>query len=208
MLTELDRKNVDVKKFAQDALEDKAILADLLEGVLSKKEKIRFNCFKVLLFISEKHPRILYTQWEFFVRLLQSDNTYLKYIATYIIANLAQDDPEGKFERVFNRYYALLDDKSIIPASHVAANSPKIAEAKPHLQTKIVNRLLDVDKTHHKPERKDLIKSYVIEAFGKLIEGVRNKKKMIEFVREQREAKSPKTRKKAKEFMKRWEGRV
>jgi hypothetical protein len=208
MLTELDRKNVDVKKFAQDALEDKAILADLLEGVLSKKEKIRFNCFKVLLFISEKHPRILYTQWEFFVRLLQSDNTYLKYIATYIIANLAQDDPEGKFERVFNRYYALLDDKSIIPASHVAANSPKIAEAKPHLQTKIVNRLLDVDKTHHKPERKDLIKSYVIEAFGKLIEGVRNKKKMIEFVKEQREAKSPKTRKKAKEFMKRWEGRV
>jgi hypothetical protein len=208
MLNELNRKNVNVKKVAQDALEDKAILADLLEGVLAKKEKIRFNCFRVLLFISEKHPRVLYTQWDFFMRLLHSDNTYLKYIAIYIIANLTLDDPEGKFERVFNRYYALLDDKSMIPASHVAANSTKIAEAKPHLQTRIVNRLLSVDKTHHKPERKDLIKSYVIEAFAELIKGASNKKKMIEFVKEQLEAKSPKTRKKAKEFLRKWEGWV
>jgi hypothetical protein len=208
MLTELNRKNINVKKVAKKALDDKAILAELLEGVLSKKEKIRFNCFKVLLLISEDHPKVLYPQWDFFADLLINPNTYFKYIAIYIIANLTMDDPKNRFEKIFNKYYNLLDDESVIPPAHVAANSPKIAVAKPHLQNKITNKLLNIDKTHHKPERKDLIKSYVIEACGELIEGARNKKKMLQFVREQLEAKSPKTKKKAKEFLKKWEGQT
>jgi hypothetical protein len=208
MLTELNRKSINVKKVAKKALDDKAILAELLEGVLSKKEKIRFNCFKVLLLISEDHPKVLYPQWDFFADLLINPNTYFKYIAIYIIANLTMDDPKNRFEKIFNKYYNLLDDESVIPPAHVAANSPKIAVAKPHLQNKITNKLLNIDKTHHKPERKDLIKSYVIEACGELIEGARNKKKMLQFVREQLEAKSPRTKKKAKEFLKKWEGRT
>jgi hypothetical protein len=205
MLTELDRKSINVKKVANKALDDKAILSELIEGVLSKKERIRFNCFKVLLLISEEHPKMLYPKWDFFADLLISPNTYFKYIAIYIVANLAKDDPKNRFEKIFNRYYGLLDDESVIPPAHVAANSPKIAVAKPHLQTKITNRLLGIDKTHHKPERKDLIKSYVIEAFGELIEGARNKKKMLQFVGEQLKAKSPRTKKKAKEFLKNWQ---
>jgi hypothetical protein len=205
MLTELNRKSINVKSVAKKALEDKAVLSELLEGVLSKKEKIRFNCFKVLLLISEEHPKALHPQWDFFADLLISPNTYFKYIAIYIIANLAQDDPKNRFEKIFNKYYALLDDESMIPPAHVAANSAKIAFAKPHLQTKITNMLLGIDKTHHKPERKDLIKSYVIEAFGELIKGARNEKKMLQFVREQLKAKSPRTKKKAKEFLGKWD---
>lgn len=205
MLSDLNRKSISVKNITKRVLEDKAILSELIEGVLSKKEKIRFNCFKVLLFISEEHPEALYPEWDFFVDLLISPNTYFKYIAIYIIANLARDDPKNRFEKIFNKYYALLDDESVIPPAHVAANSVKIAKAKPHLQNKITNRLLSIDKTHHKTERKDLIKSYVIEAFSELFEGARNKKKMLQFVREQLEAKSPRTKKKAKEFLGKWD---
>jgi len=84
MLTELDRKSINVKKVANKALDDKAILSELIEGVLSKKERIRFNCFKVLLLISEEHPKMLYPKWDFFADLLISPNTYFKYIAIYI----------------------------------------------------------------------------------------------------------------------------
>lgn len=173
--------------------------------MLSKKEKIRFNCFTVLLFISEKHPKVLYPQWDFFADLLTSPNTYFKYIAIYIIANLTRRDPKNRFEKIFNKYYGLLDDESVIPPSHVAANSAKIAKARPHLQTKITNRLLSADKTHHKPERKDLIKGYIIEAFSELFDEARDKKKMLQFVREQLESRSPRTKKKAKEFLRKWE---
>jgi len=208
MLTELDNKNINVKKVANQALEDKVVLSELLEGVLSKKEKVRFNCFKVLLFISEERAEVLYPEWDFFVRLLQVDNTYLKYIAIYMMANLALDDPKGKFEKAFNKYYALLDDESVIPASHVAANSGKIARAKPGLVTRITNRLVNVDKTRHKPERKDLIKGYIVEAFGEYFEAAKNKKRMLEFVRAQLDSRSPRTKRKAKEFLRRWEGRT
>lgn len=205
MLTELNRKSINVKKVATKALKDKAVLNELLEGVLSKKEKIRFNCFKVLLFISEEHPKVLYPKWDFFATLLDGDNTYLKYIAIYILANLAVDDPKARFDKIFNKYYGLLDDDSVIPPAHVAANSAKIAKAKPKLQTKITNRLLAIDKTRHKPERKDLIKGYIIEAFGQYSEKAKNKKRMLEFVRAQLNSKSPRTKKKAKEFLKEWE---
>jgi len=205
MLTDLGKKKVNIKNIAKWAIKDEKLVSELLEGILSKKETIRFNSFGVLLLVSEQNPTVLYPKWDFFADLLISPNTYFKYIAIYIIANLARDDPKNRFEKIFNSYYRLLDDASVIPAAHVAANSAKIAKAKPHLQTKITNRLLSIDKTHHKPERKDLIKSYVIEAFGELFEGARNKKKILQFVEEQLKAKSPRTKKKAKEFLGKWD---
>jgi hypothetical protein len=202
MLSELNKNGINVKKTAKRVLEDKTVISELLERVLSKKEKIRFTCFKVLLFISEEHPKVLYPKWDFFADLLNSPNTYHKYIAIYIIANLAKDDPQNRFEKIFNKYYGLLDDESVIPPAHVAANSAKIARAKPDLQTKITNRLLNIDKTHHKPERKDLIKGYVIETFSELFQEAKDKKRILQFVKEQLESKSPRTKKKAKEFLK------
>ena len=77
---------------------------------------------------------------------LGSDNTYHKYIAIYIIANLTRFDTENRFERIFDRYYTLLDDESVIPASHVAGNSGKITKAKLELETKITEKLFTMVK--------------------------------------------------------------
>jgi hypothetical protein len=205
MLADLSRKNINAKNMVKKILKDKELISELLEGILSKKERIRFNSFKVLLLLSEEHPKVLYTHWDFFADLLKSGNTYLKYIAVLIIANLTKDDPRGRFKRIFNRYYALLDDKSVIPAAHVAASSGKIVRAIPKLQTKITNKLLQIDQTAHHPERKDLIKGHAIESFGEYFEEVKNKKKIILFVREQLNSRSPRTKKVAKEFLKRVE---
>jgi hypothetical protein len=205
MLAELNKKSINVKKVAKKALEDKAALSELLEGVLSKKEIIRFNSFKVLLLLSEEHPKVLYAKWDFFADLLSSPNTYFKYIAIHIITNFTKVDTESRFEKIFDKFYGLLDDKSVIPASHVAGSSAKIARAKPGLQTKITNKLLAIDKTHHQPERKDLIKGYAIDSLSEFFEESRNKKKILDFVEKQLNARSPRTRKKAKEFLKKWD---
>ena len=201
MLTELNKKSVNVKRIARKTLKDDTVLSELLEGVLSKKEKIRFNSFKVLLLISEERPKALYDRWDFFADLLSSTNAYFKYIAIHIITNLTEVDSKNRFEKIFNKFYALVNDKSIIPASHVAGNSAKIAQAKPKLQTKITNKLLAIEKTHH------LIAGYAIDAFSEYFEGARNKKKILEFVRMQTESKSPRTKKKAMEFLNKQEGR-
>ena len=202
----LDKKDVDVASIAEKALNDRKILSELMEGILYKKEAVRYNCFRVLLQLSEQFPDVLYPKWDFFVKLIDEDNANLKYVAIYVIANLTKVDSENRFETIFDKFYGLLNDKSIIPASHLAVNSAKIIEAKPKLQGSITSKLLDIDKTHHKPERKALIKSYIIEAFGEYFGKAKNKNQIINFVREQLTSKSPKTRKKATEFLKKLGG--
>jgi len=205
MLPGLDRKDCDIKDMAAQALADDAVLDALLEGILQKTETVRFNSFNVLLRLSEERPERLYPKWDRFEELLGSKNTYHKYIAIYLIANLTKVDTEGRFERIFDRFYGLLDDKSIIPASHVAGNSGKIVKAKPELRSRITEKLLDIDSTHHQPERRDLIKSYIIQAFDEFLEESEEREEIVEFVRQQLDARSPKTRKVAKEFLAKWE---
>jgi hypothetical protein len=188
---------------AEMALNDEKVLQGLLDGVLSKEEAVRYSSFKALNVLSEKYPEKLYGKWDFFTNLMRSDKTPRKYIAIYIIANLTRADPEKRFEDLFNAYYALLGDKSVIPAAHVAVNSGKIALAKPKLQAEITNRLLDIDNTVQR--HKDLVKASAIEAFDAYFEQSGDKARIIEFVKAQLDCGSPKTRKKAKAFLKKWE---
>ena len=202
MLVDVSKKTVNVKRVAKRALQNKRVLAELLENLLSKKETIRYNSYKVLLWLSQERPKALYANWDNLSKHLGSDNTYHKLSAIHLLANLTRVDKEQKFERIFDQFYGLLNDKSFITAAYVADVSGKIAKAKPKLQTKITNRLLSIDKTHHDPERIDLVKGAIIESFGEYFDQAKNKKKIVDFARNQLKSKSPKSKKMAKEFLK------
>lgn len=204
MLPDLDEKSIDVESVAKEALEDEKVLAALLEGIVSKKDTRRYNSFKVLLLISEEHPEVLSVKWDFFVDLLRSNNTYHKSSAINIIANLASADRAGRFDSIFDRYFDLLDDRSVVTARYVARNAGKIAKSKPHLQERISERLLDIDETHHDQGRKNLIKADVIESFGEFFAESPDKERILTFAEEQLECSSPTTRKAAKAFLARW----
>ena len=184
------------ESLAKKVIKDKKLLSELIQ-----EAEIRYPSFKALLLISEEHPEMLYPEWDFIADLINSDNSYRKLIAVRLIANLTKADTENKFEKIFNKYYNLLND-SVIVAGHLAGNSGKIVKAKPKLETEITNKLLKIDRTDHK--HKELIKGYAIEAFSEYFEEAENKKGIIEFVKNQLKAKSPRTRKKAKEFLKKW----
>lgn len=63
---------------------------------------------------------------------------------------------------------------------------------------------MSVDETHHRPDRKELIKSYAIEGFDEYFEEAEEKERITEFVRLQLNSESPRTRKAAKRFLKKW----
>lgn len=52
----------------------------------------------------------------------------------------------------------------------------EIATAKPGLQAKITNRLLKIEQTHHKPDRKELFKSGIIKSSDESFKDIRQKK--------------------------------
>lgn len=189
------------------ALEDKKVLSELLEGVLQKDETVRFVSFNDLLLVSEEHPEVLYPEWDFFSGLLSSKNTYHKYIAIYIIADLTRIDTDSRFETIFDDYFGLLNDKSVIPATHVAINAGKIVSAKPGLCHRITDELLNIKKGPETTSRNrniDLVIAGAIEAFGTYFEEADDRDRIVEFVTQQLDSQSPKTRKTARDFLKKW----
>ena len=177
-------------------------ISEALEGILSKKDEIRSKSFKILLHVSEEQPKVLYPKWDYLADLLDSDNHYQRNISINLLANLAKIDTKNKFEKVFDKYFSNINGDRTMVAGQAALNSGKIAKAKPNLQTQITNRLLNIEKTHQ-GKQIELIKAYVIEAFNEYFEESLDKKKIVNFVKAQLMSKSPKTKKVAKEFLKR-----
>lgn len=201
MLPEMNNKEVDIETVAEKASANRELLSEILDGLRSKEETLRYNCHKVLMHISETNGRLLYPEWDFFLELLSSDNSYRKMSAVQLIANLTKVDTENRFEKIVDKYYGLLDDKSMIVAIYVASNSGGIVRSKPQLEREITNKLLDIDRTHHPEGRKPLIKAGAIEAFDKYFTEATDKERIIAFVKEQQDCDSPKTRKIAQDFL-------
>jgi len=196
-----DKGHPSLEKAMQLALADGKALQVLLDGVVSKDDAYRYNCFKVLLQISEDHPLALYPEWDYFVGLLGSSNSYHRSIGLQIIANLTRVDDEAKFDGIFDQYFDLLDDEKVVTARHLAQSAGRIVRAKPHLLAKITERLLGIDGTHHTQDRKDLIKADIIQSFEEFFQDSGDKKEILAFVEKQLECSSPKTRKAAKTFL-------
>lgn len=193
ILNDKSGKNLD--KVVRSALSDKKILNEMVEGVACKNETYRYNCSKVLSKIAQDHPAVPYPYWDYFIGLLDSDNSYHRCATVNIIADLTKADTESKFEKIFNEYFDLLDDEKIIVARYLAKDAGKIVKNKPHLLKKITEKLLNVDRTHHTEDRKDLLKSDIIESFDRFFEGSDDKEKILAFARAQLDCSSPRTRK-------------
>jgi hypothetical protein len=197
----MNEKDTEIVK---KAVKNEHLLSELLQNLLSNKDEVRYPSFNVVLVISEEYPEILYTKWNFLIDLLNSKNNYHKLIAIRLIANLTRIDTENKFEKIFEEYYNILEGNKAMTAGHLVGNSGKIAKAKPELQHKITSKLLNIDKLH-RGKQKELIKAYAIDAFDEYFIEIEDKKQIIDFVKVQLKSDSPKTRKKAKEFLDKWE---
>jgi hypothetical protein len=200
----IEKKNVTAESLAKKVPKDKKLLNEVIAGLTSDKPQIRYKCGKVLMILSKENPKVIYPKWDEFVKLLKNDNTFMKSIGITIIANLTRVDNKNRFDKIFDRFYGLLDDDSMITASNIAGLSGMIAQAKPKLQTKITNRLMNIDKTHHSLECRNIIKGKVILSFDEYFEETRNKKKIIEYVKGELENSRPATKRKAEKFIKKW----
>jgi HEAT repeat protein len=205
--TAANEKAVDMA--AARALEDEQALEDLLYAISleNKNRNVRYQSFLALMKLAEQHPSLLYPCWDRLVELLGSDNDSAKFNALHLLAALTPVDVEGRFESIFDQFFKLLGSPSVTLAAHTASVAGQIARAKPGLQAAITAKLLDIDKVSPlDAERRGLVKAYAIESFGEYFEDAANKDAIVKFVWEQQENKSPKTRKIAKEFLKKWAG--
>ena len=199
------KKRVSIESIIQEVVKDKDLLLETVKGISSDRADMKFKCGKVIRTLSEEKPVIVYPYWDFFKELLASDNTFIKSIGMAIIANLTKVDTKNKFVDIFNEYYDLLNDKSMITAANLAGYSGMIAKAKPDLQNNITTKLLEIDKTHHSTECKNIIKGKAILSFNEYFDQSENKQMILEFVKCELKNGRAATKKKAEKFLKKWD---
>jgi len=177
----------------------------LLEGVSSVDTKVKYKSLKSLKIISEKNPKKLYSEIDFFIKLLKHENNIFRWNAMDIISNLAPVDSKNKITKIFKEFYGFLDSGNLVTAAHVVDNSWKIADAKPKLCSKITNELLMVTKVLlPTKECRNILIGKAINSFSQYIDKVETKdrKKIIEFVKKHKNNSRNATKAKAEKFLK------
>ncbi len=195
------KKGLGIKEMAERAVRDGDLLALILKNTRSKNDTLRYNCYQILLELSASTPDALYPHWDALAEMLGSTNNFFKYQAVYLIANLLSADAEGRFDSISDKYFNLIYSDSIMIASHLALNAGKIARAKTELRPMITRLLLDAGKKAGGKKNGELLRSYIIEAFGEYPEKPDSAETIRAFVRDQLKSGSPKTRKIAKDFL-------
>jgi hypothetical protein len=201
-MLDLEKRTLEQQKKAESALKEPKLFADLLDGLFSKNSAFRYENFKVVYFISEDHPEALYPKWDLFENMLKSENAASIFQAIHILANLAKVDRESKFERIFSSFYDILNGGELIPASHVAYVSDKIAKAKPNLVDRITERLLNLDNATYK--HKELVQANALKSFSGFFDRISDKEKVISLAEDLQKSKSSKAKKEAAAFLKKW----
>ena len=196
-----EQKNPDLQQAIDLALADNVFQKGLLDDLVSKNDTYRYNCFKVLLQISESQPQVLYPQWDYFVGLLRSQNSYHRSIALRMLANLTCIDQDNRFDSIFDQYFEMLDDEKIVTARYLAQNAWKIARSRPDLQGRIIQKLLSVERTRFSQAQKDLLSADIIQSLNELYESAPEKQAILAFVEGRLNCSSPKTRQAAKAFL-------
>jgi len=184
------------------------LLPEVLAGVHSSKAAIRYGCSKVLMELSQDHPKQLYPHMDFFVGLLDSRYRILTWNAMAVIANLTRVDTQKKFDAIFEKYYSFLNNEYLVTVANVVGHSGTIARAKPYLIPRITQELLKVESiktgAHLTAECKRVIAEKTIESFDLFFDQVRQKEGVMMFVKKYCSSSRKSLREKAHLFVQKW----
>lgn len=202
ILNAIAKKETENEEVAEKTMKNPELLPELLAGINSTNPRIRFESAKVLRIISRRKPEMLYSRMEFFVNLLDSENNILKWNAMDIIANLAKVDSRDEINRLFKKFFGYLYEGSLITAGYVIDNSGKIALSKPELQDEITKELLKVEEIPLPTEEcRNILLGKTIIAFQVYFDRIKNRQKVVSFVKRQLNNSRNATKAKAERFL-------
>jgi hypothetical protein len=210
LLQKLQDKTLSKGQLLEQLRKDSALLQGVLVGLESKNASVRYGCGKVLMDYSEEQPGKLYPHMDLFIQLLDSRYRILVWNAMAIIANLTRVDADGKFDRIFEKYYGFLGDEYMVTVASVVGHSAKIARAKPYLTDAIVNKLLSVENIPTTPHLTEECKRVIIEkTIGSLdafFDRVTQKEVVLAFVHRYTSSPRRTLQREAKTFVEKWTG--
>ena len=178
-----------------------------LSDFSSEKARIKYTCANRAIVISRNYPEELYPDFNFFTRLLESENNIFKWTAIKVIGNLSKVDIKKKVDKILPSLIALLSNKSMITAANTIGALSEIALNKPKYTEVIIPALLKVEKARYyqkgkiSPECRNVAIGHVIKSFEKLGKNVYCRKDVQAFLKRQTRNTRPKVRELSKKLL-------
>jgi hypothetical protein len=205
LLERIAQKGSDKEGIAESIADDPARIAEIIEGLSSKKAPVKFGCGKILRIISERHPEALYPHIDTFIKLLDSDNNIMKWEGIHVIGNLASVDKGKKIDAILTRYLKPIKGPVMITATNVIGGAAKIAAAKPYLAERIAAEILKVQHAKYATaECRNVALGHALDAFEIFFDKIKNKQPVIDLVTKQMDNTRNSTQKRAEKLLKKW----
>ena len=203
------RKGADLQPIAAQAIRRPAAIRELVAGLEAPSANVKYGCEKVLRRVSEQRPDLVLPHFDVFVKLLRSDNSFLKWGAIITLGNLAPAVRDGRLERILSRYLAPIAGPELVTAGNTMQGASKIARAKPELLPRILKEILKVEKATflHRgapsPECRNVACGHALTVLDAMFDQSDPPRPVLEFARRQLESPRAKVRKSAEKFLKR-----
>ena len=180
-----------VYQFIADIAEKVNKFPLLFEIIRTDRGAVKYHAEKILRICSERNPQLVYPYFQVVAELLASPNSFLRWEAINILANLAAVDDEQRFYAIYDQFFEQLNTDSMIAASNVIENAWKIVRRFPEREPDITQRLLAVENNTYlnkgktSPECKNIVLGNVIDSFSRYYPNSQCQQQMIDFAHRQ-----------------------
>jgi hypothetical protein len=173
--------------------------------LLSADPKIKYPCAKNILNIARKNPEKIYPNLEFFIELLENENKIIKWTAIDVIGALARVDTAKTVDKLMGKLFGLLNTGNMITAHHAISALTDISLAKPEYQAQISHELMKVEHYNYETDEcRNISIGKVILAISAYFDKLEDKEATLQFVKRQTQNTRNATRKKAGQFLKKY----
>jgi len=139
-------------------------IKELLDNLVSKDDKLRYNSFLILQYRSENRND-LYPYFDRFLNMLKSDNSYHIIIGLKLISINIKWDKDNKLEKIIDDYLSYCEDEKLITARLAIQGLNDIIKYSNYnkkILDKIVSKLISIDiskrpSTHLKVMTTDIV---------------------------------------------------
>ncbi len=197
----------DPEALVRRASADPGLVPQLLAGLSAGKAPVRYRSEKALRLLSQRRPELLYPHFDVLAGLLDSANSFLRWGAIVMVANLAAVDGQGRIEALLDRYFAFLRGPSMIAAANTVGGAATIARARPALADRIAREILTVENARYlsrgapSPECTRVVCGHALKTLGEILPLLRDRQPVIDFARRQLGSSRPAVRKEAERLL-------
>jgi hypothetical protein len=206
IIIQIAEKDFDLDAFVHLAILNESARKEIIRQMFTNPAiMVYYHCYYIVEKASRKSPKLFYPYWSQIAALLHHENSYHRDFALEIIANLTAIDAPDQFSQIKSEYFSHIRDPKFMTGNCCVKNLQKIFQHKPALREEICEMLLTIDtRTAYTEKQKSLLKADVLRILDEIYADSFHPNKINDFIKTEVSSISPKTRKLARELLKKY----